>query len=534
MTDNGFLSQRESGLRKQLGIPQDARQVLFFAESSHWDPNWLRTSQEYFEQLVGPGLEQVVAELLKDEKRVYSIECMFFLRLFWESHPELHEALRSLLNTGRLRLTGSGVTTPDTLVPSAESILRDLLLGQEWLRQQGITQEPRLAYFPDCFGHTPNLPALLNAAGFDRSAVTRIDGMWFMSADMDLPRNFPLRGSSAERLLKQERCLDFTWRAGDGSQLLCHWNAFTYGQGDMLASSGFMRIYLYPSFSKPDRSDKRIAGRVGEYLRQLAPLSRTPYLFCPIGFDFNPPIPDLRELLERYNGVVYPDSGVWLVNAGMDDYLDFVELYREKLPVLDLDPNPYWTGFYTSRPALKQRAFRLVERLSLCEQLSVLAGDKETVRQALEGPWWSAAVANHHDFITGTAPDRVTYGEQIPMLDAALEETGAVLRRLQAKTGLEAKAGLEPAAVRRAGEVLPQSARDGNSLYITTRQYHLTLDASDGGRVAGLARVQDGNNLLVGPSHAVVQYAEFGRAVAHGLRVPRRALPRGKLINSTS
>ena len=74
---------------------------------------------------------------------------------------------------------------------------------------------------------------------------------------------------------------------------------------------------------------------MGEYLRQLAPLSRTPYLFCPIGFDFNPPIPDLRELLERYNRVVYPDSGVWLVNAGMDDYLDFVELYREKLPVLD-------------------------------------------------------------------------------------------------------------------------------------------------------------------------------------------------------
>ena len=186
MTDNGFLSQRESSLRKQLGIPPDARQVLFFAESSHWDPNWLRTSQEYFGQLVGPGLEQVVAELHKDEQRVYSIECMFFLRLFWESHPELHEALRSLLNTGRLRLTGSGVTTPDTLVPSAEAILRDLLLGQEWLRQQGITQEPRLAYFPDCFGHSPNLPALLNAAGFDRSAVTRIDGMWFMSADMDL------------------------------------------------------------------------------------------------------------------------------------------------------------------------------------------------------------------------------------------------------------------------------------------------------------------------------------------------------------
>ena len=96
------------------------------------------------------------------------------------------------------------------------------------------------------------------------------------------------------------------------------------------------------------------------------------------------------------------------------------------------------------------------------------------------------------------------------MLDSALEETVTVLRRLQGKVGLKAKAGLELATARNASAALPQSARDGNSLSITTRQYHLTLDASNGGRVAGLARVQDGNNLLVGPSHAVVLYAELG------------------------
>jgi len=192
----------ESALRKELGIPPDAARVLLFAESSHWDPNWLRTSQEYFQQLVSPNLEKSVIELRRDPRRVYSIECMFFLRLFWESRTDLQDELRDWLNRGRLRLTGSGVTTPDTLLPSEEAILRDLLVGQEWLRSQGITQEPRLAYFPDCFGHSPNLPAILNAAGFDRTAISRIDGMWFMSADLDLPSSFPLRGSSAERLLR--------------------------------------------------------------------------------------------------------------------------------------------------------------------------------------------------------------------------------------------------------------------------------------------------------------------------------------------
>ncbi len=341
----------ESTLRARLGIPPGARRALLFTESSHWDPDWLYTSQEYFRRYVAPNLEAALNELRRDPRRVYSIECAFFLRLFWESRPHLQDELRDLLNARRLRLTGSGVTTPDTLLPSEEALLRDFLLGQEWLRSIGVTQEPRLAYFPDSFGHSPNLPALLNAASFTRAAVSRIDGMGFIGADLELPGRFPLRGSSAEHLLRREACLDFTWRAGDGSQVLCHWNAFTYAQGDLLADAGLVRIYLYPWLSRPDRSDKRVARRVAGYLRQLVPLARTPYLLCPIGMDFNPPIPNLNELLDGYNRHVYPTSGVWLANAGMDDYFDLIEPYRERLPALALDPTP--TG-----PASTRRARR--------------------------------------------------------------------------------------------------------------------------------------------------------------------------------
>ena len=75
------------------------------------------------------------------------------------------------MNEGRLRLTSSGVTTADTLLPSAEAILRDLLLGQEWLRANGMTQEPRLAYFTDSFGCSPALPSILQAAGFEQAEL---------------------------------------------------------------------------------------------------------------------------------------------------------------------------------------------------------------------------------------------------------------------------------------------------------------------------------------------------------------------------
>src|SRR5690606_16173767 len=95
-----------------------------------------------------------------------------------------------------------------------------------------------------------------------------------------------------------------------------------------------------------------------------------PYLFCPIGCDFNGPIPRLAELLDRYDRTHYGETGTWVVSAGMDDYLDLVDCHRDRLPVLALDPNPYWMGFYASRPNVKRLSNRIVRKLVLAEKLS--------------------------------------------------------------------------------------------------------------------------------------------------------------------
>ena len=87
--------------------------------------------------------------------------------------------------------------------------------------------------------------------------------------------------------------------------------------------------------------------------------------------DFVSPIPDLVALLDRYNRVRYPTTGIWALNAGLDDYLSLVDCHRDLLPTVELDPNPYWTGFYTARPALKERCWTLVDRLLLAERLAL-------------------------------------------------------------------------------------------------------------------------------------------------------------------
>jgi len=498
-------------IRRRLGIPDDAERVLIFSESSHWDPNWVLTSEEYFERFVSHNLNQAIEELQREPRRTYSIECMFFLRLFWDRRPEQRDHVRELVNDGRLRLTSSGVTTADTLLPSTEAILRDFLIGQEWLRANGLQQEPNLAYFTDSFGCTPTLPSLLKAAGFDRTAITRIDGMYFMGCDLEPSRRFPRPGSSAERLLNQERSLDFIWRDRNGAQVLCHWNAFTYGQGDMLAYVGVSRVYL-ARVAFPVRSDRFIARRIKQYAAQLSPYSRSPYMLCPIGFDFVEPIPDLVALLDRYNQNHYPTTGVWAVNAGLDDYLALIEPYQDKLPVLELDPNPYWTGFYTARPTLKQRCRKLVDDLLLAEKLSFLPenhGAYATISQELEDAWWQAAVSNHHDFITGTSPDKVVEGEQIPWLVQVADSVDAIIDRLASDL---------PASNLTVASSNPLTWSQKNGvIQIKSEYYDIELAEDTGGAIVALQSRDAQAPLLTGISNDLVSYRDSGGLWRMGL-----------------
>lgn len=492
-----LLSESELQLRFRLGIPADAPQVMIFTESSHWDPDWLKTADEYYSEFVQSNMDEAILELEKESRRVYGIECIFFLRMYWDKNPEKQDRVRQLINSGQMRLTGSGVTTADTLLPDSEAIFRDFLIGQEWLRKNGLEAEPDLAYFTDSFGCTPALPSLLNAAGFNRTAITRVDGMYFMACDLESSKHFPRKATSAEGLLKEERSLDFIWRDSNGAEVLCHWNAFTYGQADMFAHWGIGRIYM-AHFAIPIRSAGYIARQIKTYARQLSPLSRTPYMCSPIGFDFVEPIVDLVSLLDRYNQKNYPKTGIWAVNAGLDDYLALVDCHRDELPVVNLDPNPYWTGFYTARPLLKKQCRDLTDKLLLAES----KGIEDDIFADLEAPWWTSVVSNHHDFITGTSPDRVVEEEQIPWLEKAAAETDSVLARLGPESESESESGTD----------FPSLSwnRDRSRIRITSPFYTVELDEQRGGGISAVISPEGKNLLPGGISNDLVSYRDSG------------------------
>lgn len=506
----------ELHLRQRLGVPAQARQVMLVTESSHWDPDWLFTSRQYFRFWVQGTLDRVIDALLEEPRRVFSLECTFFSNLYWEARPRQREVFRELVNTGRLRFTGSGVTTPDTLLPEDESILRDLLLGQEWLRCRGMTQEPRVLYLPDSFGHSPGTPSLLAAAGVPYAAVCRIDGMRFPGADWEPAASFPRPGTSAAHLIA-ERTADFVWRGPDGSEVLTHWHTYGYSHGDLIASGGLSLALRLPT-AWPDRRERHVARRIEGYIEQLSMLARTPYLLLALGSDFAHPVPRLVELLDRWNEKGYQRTGVWLLSAGIDDYLDLVGHHRDALPTLSLDPNPYWMGFYASRLGLKRACRDLGRRLVAQDNeraRTVVAGAEPSDRrirataEAHAAAWWVAATSNHHDFVTGTAPDRVTNGEQWPWLRTALAQTPWGDAADNGRDAGHAVVGGAPAANEHGGERTPSWSRDGGLVTVTTAHLSAVFDEVLGGALVSL-RDASGIERVAEPSLALKSYEESG------------------------
>jgi hypothetical protein len=498
------MTGEEKAIRKRLGIPDAAERVIVFGESSHWDPNWLLTSKQYYALRTRYTMSRAVHELEKEPRRVYSVECVFFVKMYWDRHPEKHDAIRRLVNEGRMRFTGSGVTTPDTILPATEAIIRDYLIGQEWLRNNGMDQEPRLAYLPDDFGHSPTVPDLLCALGYDMAAVSRIDGGYFPGCDYRLKSAYPLPGSSAELLKRDLMTADFVWRGPAGGKVLTHWNAFTYFQGDMIAHHGPIKWMGY-AIGIPARSAKAVARKIDSYVKQLEPLSRTPYMFCPIGCDFVDPIPGLVGLLDGYNEYGYPRTGVWAVNAGMDDYLDLVACHGDQLPEIELDPNPLWTGFYSARPEMKQRCKKLSHDLVLAEKLLAVAGREDDpgldVKEELERAWYTLAVSNHHDFITGTSPDRVWEREQKPWLIKAQERADAAIEKALG-------ACPDPPAAKEADP--PSWSLSHGRLLVETRYYVIELDEGSGGCITRWIDPESGDRLLAGPGNDSLLYKDTG------------------------
>src|SRR6185503_12348603 len=106
-----------------------ARQVVIFAQTSHLDIDWQKTFPDYYQSYVESILLEARALMQAQPRERYAIAEMAFLQKHLTAHPEEAAPLRALAQSGALRIVGGGETSPDTLLPELEMLLRDYQQG---------------------------------------------------------------------------------------------------------------------------------------------------------------------------------------------------------------------------------------------------------------------------------------------------------------------------------------------------------------------------------------------------------------------
>ncbi|MEU7859514.1 glycoside hydrolase family 38 C-terminal domain-containing protein [Nonomuraea sp. NPDC049141] len=374
--------------------------TMYMVSHFHYDPVWWNTQAAYtspwellsvdattrplWEHNAFALVEAHIELALRDPDYRFVLAEVDYLKPFFDTHPERRADLRALLAEGRVELLGGTYNEPNTNLTGAESTIRNIVYGIGYQRDI-LGGDPRTAWQLDVFGHDPQFPGYLAAAGLTGSAWAR--GPFHQWGPIS--KNFKEAKNDASLMQFPS---EFEWISPSGRGVLTHYMPAHYSAGWWMDSS--------PSLEEATRATY-------ELYRSLKPVAATRNILLPVGTDYTPPnkwVTDIhRTWATRY---VWPR----FVCGTPRDFLDAV---RGEIPAFSpqtRDMNPIYTGKDVSYIDTKQaqRAAEVAaldaERLSAFASLLGLGGYPHT---ALDKVWRQLAYGAHHDGITGSESDQV-------------------------------------------------------------------------------------------------------------------------------
>ncbi|XP_072346983.1 lysosomal alpha-mannosidase [Scyliorhinus torazame] len=387
---------------------------------THDDVGWLKTVDQYYYgghtdiQRAGVQyiLDSVIPQLQDDPaKRFIYVEVAFF-HLWWQNQSDRMKTLvKQLVSEGRLEFVNGGWCMNDEATTHYNSIIDQMTLGFQFLNDTfGECGRPRVAWHIDPFGHSREQASLFAQMGFD--------GFFFGRLDYQDKQN-------RENLKDMEQ----VWRASVN---------LPKPNGDLFTGvlpNGYnppsMLCWDVLCSDEPIKDDKdmdeynvdQIVSYFIQTAHQQAKHYRANHIIMTMGSDFHFQNADmwyknLDKLIKYVNAAQNNGSDVNVLYSTPSCYLYGLNKANLTWSVKTDDFFPYadgahqfWTGYFTSRPALKRYERLSNNLLQVCNQLEVLAasrshsgpygiGDSSVLRKAM-------GVAQHHDAVSGTEKQHV-------------------------------------------------------------------------------------------------------------------------------
>lgn len=138
--------------------------VVYMVADAHLDTQWNWDIQTTIKDYVWNTLNQNLQLLEKYPDYVFNFEGGVKYAWMKEYYPREYELLKEYIKNGRWHISGASWDATDAVVPSVESAIRNIMLGQEYYRNEFGVESTDI-FLPDCFGFPYTLPTVASHCG---------------------------------------------------------------------------------------------------------------------------------------------------------------------------------------------------------------------------------------------------------------------------------------------------------------------------------------------------------------------------------
>ena len=349
--------------------------------NAHLDVCWLWPYRETQRKVARTFAQQVrLMDMYPDYKFIQSQPQTYLICK--QLYPRLYERVKEKIRAGQWIADGSMWVEPDTNMTSGESLIRQLVHGKRFYKEEfGV--DCQLLWLPDTFGYSAALPQILRGCGVKYLTTQKI--FWTYNGSDRFPYHY------------------FTWQGMDGSEI-----------------TSFLHMD-YTSRTDP-------ATVVGRWRDRVQKRNLSSFLL-PFGYGDGGggPCRDHIEYVLREKNL----EGVPQVEFEAPQQF-FEDCAKEGAPVNRYVGELYFQchrGTYTSQAAIKRGNRKSELALREAEMWSVAAQDKTPYpMETLDKCWKGVLLNQFHDILPGSSIARV-YEEARRLYGEILTDAAQVTER---------------------------------------------------------------------------------------------------------
>ena len=151
--------------------------TLYLVGYAHLDTEWRWEYPQVIQEYLAKTLLDNFALIEKYPHYIFNFTGAYRYKMFKEYYPEDYKKLQQYVAAGRWFPAGSSVDESDVNSPTAESIFRQVLYGNEYFRHDfGKASEEYM--LPDCFGFPASLPSILAHCGVKGFSTQKLSANW--------------------------------------------------------------------------------------------------------------------------------------------------------------------------------------------------------------------------------------------------------------------------------------------------------------------------------------------------------------------